>query len=80
MLFRSSEEFPDRQAAWSRAGLLAAEKILLMEKNTLFDSLTNKLEDYPKLRELFYSMLFLGKGSCIILIMILSSWNPCLAS
>lgn len=56
-----SEEFPDRQAAWSRAGLLAAEKILLMEKNTLFDSLTNKLEDYPKLRELLYSMLFLGE-------------------
>nr|WP_300817716.1 hypothetical protein [uncultured Acetatifactor sp.] len=56
-----SGEFPDRQAAWSREGLLAAEKILLMEKNTLFDSLTNKLEDYPKLRELFYSMLFLGE-------------------
>ena len=45
----------------SRAGLLAAEKILLMEKNTLFDSLTTKLEDYQKLRELFYSMLFLGE-------------------
>ncbi|MCI8692942.1 MAG: hypothetical protein HFH91_09430, partial [Lachnospiraceae bacterium] len=56
-----SGEFPDRQAAWSREGLLAAEKILLMEKNTLFDSLTNKLEDYPKLRELLYSMLFLGE-------------------
>ena len=42
-------------------GLLAAEKILLMEKNTLFDSLINKLTDYPKLRELLYSMLFMGE-------------------
>lgn len=56
-----SVDFPDRQAAWSREGLLAAEKILLMEKNTLFDSLVNKLTDYPKLRELLYSMLFLGE-------------------
>ena len=56
-----SVDFPDRQAAWSREGLLAAEKILLMEKNTLFDSLINKLTDYPKLRELLYSMLFLGE-------------------
>ena len=56
-----SAEFPDRQAAWSREGLLAAEKILLMEKNTLFDSLINKLTDYPKLRDLLYSMLFRGE-------------------
>ncbi len=54
-------EFPDRETVWSREGLLAAEKILLMEKNTLFDSLINKLTDYPKLRELLYSMLFLGE-------------------
>ena len=57
-----SGEFPDRQAAWSRDGLLAAEKILLMEKNTLFDSLTNKLTDYPKLQELLYSILFRGES------------------
>lgn len=56
-----SVEFPDRQAAWTREGLLAAEKILLMEKNTLFDSLINKLTDFPKLRKLLYSMLFLGE-------------------
>ena len=54
-------EFPDRETVWSREGLLAAEKILLMEKNTLFDSLINKLTDYPKLRDLLYSMLFRGE-------------------
>lgn len=56
-----SVEFADKRAAWTREGLLAAEKILLLEKNTLFDSLVNKLTDYQELRELLYSVLFLGE-------------------
>ena len=56
-----SVEFADRKAAWTREGLLVAVKILLQEKNTLFDSLINKVTDYPELRELLYSMLFTGE-------------------
>lgn len=33
----------------------------MSEKNTLFESLINKLADYPKLREIIYSLLFTGK-------------------
>lgn len=55
-----SETYPDRQSAWTKEGVLDAIKILLTEKNTLFESLVGKLSDYPKLRELVYSLLFTG--------------------
>lgn len=35
--------------------------MILSEKNTLFESLTNKLDVYPKLRELLYTALFSGE-------------------
>ena len=52
--------FEGKSAAWSKRGILAAEKLLLAEKNTLFESLNNKLNDYPKLREILHSILFSG--------------------
>lgn len=52
--------FSNRTEVWTKDGFLEAEKLLLMEKNSLFESLINKLTDYPKLRELLYSMLFQG--------------------
>lgn len=54
------EGFPDKVSAWTREGFLAAEKILLVENNPLFGSLTNKLTEYPKLREMLYSILMTG--------------------
>ena len=57
-----SEEFPDKRAAWTKEGFLEALKLLLNEKNTLFGSLLNKLNDYPKLKEVLYTLLFQGKG------------------
>ena len=47
---------------WSREGFLEAVKLLLNEKNTLFDSLTGKLEDYPELRDMLYLLLFQGQS------------------
>lgn len=38
-----------------------ALKILLEEKNLLYESLVNKLEDYPELRTVLYELLFTGK-------------------
>lgn len=55
-----SDEFPGRSRAWTKKGFLAAEKILLVEKNTLFESLIHKLEVYPELRSMMYSLLFEG--------------------
>lgn len=51
----------DKSVAWTKAGILEAVKILLSEKNTLFESLINKINDYPELREVLYSLLFIGR-------------------
>lgn len=53
--------FPDLSAAWTKDGLLEGLKILLAEKKALFESLVNKLTDYPQLREVIYTLLFNGK-------------------
>lgn len=46
--------------AWTKNGFLEAVKILLSEKNTLFETLINKVLDYPELRKMLYTMLFAG--------------------
>lgn len=58
-----SENFPEKKSAWTYAGFLAAERILAGEKNTLFESMVNKLYDLPELKEIVYSTLFAGRES-----------------
>lgn len=48
-------------APWTREGFYAAIRMLLKEQNPLFESLANKLNDYPELKEMLYTMLFCGK-------------------
>ena len=55
-----TESFTTRESVWTKAGVLAAVKILLKEQNTLFDDMTKKLLDYPKLKEMLQSILFSG--------------------
>lgn len=55
-------EFPDKGSAWTKEGFLEAVKLLLGEKNTLFESLINKLADYPELRKILNQLLFAGKN------------------
>lgn len=52
----------DKTKAWTKAGFLEAERMLLMEKNPLFESLINKLMDYPELKEMLEGLLFSGKA------------------
>ncbi|MBQ9142479.1 MAG: AAA-like domain-containing protein [Lachnospiraceae bacterium] len=47
--------------AWTYKGFLEAVKILLADKNTLFESMVAKLYEYPELKEMVYSLLFHGK-------------------
>lgn len=47
---------------WTKEGFLEAIKILSFEKNPLFDSLVNKLYDYPELGEMIRSILFTGNS------------------
>lgn len=51
------------KAAWTRDGFLQAERILLEEKNTLFDSLIRKLTDIPELDTLVKNILFTGTST-----------------
>lgn len=56
-----TKSFPDRAHAWTKDGLIEAEKLLVAENNTLFQSLTGKLTDYPQLRFVLYQLLFTGR-------------------
>lgn len=56
-----SERFTSKTSAWSYEGVLEAVKMLLSEKNTLFESLIGKLYDYPRLKQMVYSILFGGE-------------------
>ena len=55
-----TEGFADDSEVWTKKGFLEAVKILLSEKNTLFDSMVNKLEEYQELRDMIYQILFQG--------------------
>lgn len=54
-------DFRNLSEAWSRMGFLAAVRILVLEKNTLFDSLNHKLEEYPELERVIGKVLFNGE-------------------
>lgn len=46
--------------SWTKEGVEQAVKIILNEKNTLFDDMNKKLADYPELRNMIYKILFNG--------------------
>ncbi len=57
-----TDRFPDKSSAWTKEGFLEAIRILLAEKNTLFESLAGKLNDYPELKEMLALLLFQGQS------------------
>lgn len=57
------EQFETKASVWTKEGFLEAERMILSEKNTLFESLINKLSDYPELNEILYNLLFSGKSA-----------------
>jgi hypothetical protein len=54
-------KYMDEHHSWSKDGLVNANKALLIEKNPLFDSLINKLEDNENLKKLMGEILLKGK-------------------
>lgn len=54
--------FVSEKSAWTRDGFHEAVRMLLSEKNTLFESLNGKLLDHPELDAMLQSLLFTGKG------------------
>lgn len=55
-------DFASKSAAWTREGFYEAVRMILLEKNTLFESLIGKLTDYPELKEIIRTLLFTGKS------------------
>lgn len=52
----------NKSEAWTRNSFYEAVKILLSEKNTLFESLSEKLISYPELNIMLRSLLFSGRN------------------
>ena len=57
----SKKEGYNKCTAWTKKGFLEAARMLLSEKNTLFESMSEKLTSYPELNQMLYSLLFTGK-------------------
>jgi hypothetical protein len=53
--------FSSLNTVWTREGFFESVKMVLAEKNTLFDSLMGKLEDFPQLKETIRAILFGGQ-------------------
>ena len=51
-----------KQVAWTKEGFNEAVKMILSEKNTLFESLIGKLDSYPELNSILEPILFTGKN------------------
>ena len=56
------KEFADKKDVWSKAGFLEAVKVLLVSANPLFESLTDKLNAYPELKNIIFRLLFQGQS------------------
>ncbi|MFI3212526.1 MAG: AAA-like domain-containing protein [Eubacteriales bacterium] len=56
-----TEQFPTKESAWTKEGILQAIKLILDEKSTLFDSLIRKITDYKVVEGFVYTLLFSGK-------------------
>ncbi|WP_300573280.1 AAA-like domain-containing protein [uncultured Acetatifactor sp.] len=55
-------EYGTKDAAWTERGFLEALRMLLSERNTLFESLSEKLISYPELEAMLKALLFTGKN------------------
>ena len=52
----------DQEVLWNKEGIGEIVRRILMEKNTLFDSLMGKVHDNDRLREILYRILFAGEA------------------
>lgn len=59
---RKMPHFASKKTAWTKDGFHEAVRMILVEKNTLFESLTGKLMDYPELDVMLHSLLFTGRS------------------
>lgn len=60
-ILSSDDRFSDREHSWTKEGIVTAVKMIQSENNSLFESLTSKLYDYPDMRHLLYRLFFNGE-------------------
>lgn len=58
----AKDAYASKAEVWTMQGFQDAVRMLLTEKNTLFESLINKLHDYPQLNTMLKTLLFTGQG------------------
>ncbi len=54
-------EYPRKCQVWTKAGFLEAIRLLMGERNTLFDSLVGKIQNDQDLRNVLHGVIFQGK-------------------
>ena len=59
---RVRDEYEDLKLVWTENGFNEAVRILLAEKNPLFESLVGKICDYPELSVMLKTLLFTGRN------------------
>lgn len=60
-IISKEENLGTKKNAWTREGFQEAVKLFLAEKNTLFESLSEKLISYPELNKMLRTLLFTGR-------------------
>ena len=55
-----TEAFPSKSSAWTIKGFYEAEKMIVKEDNSLYQSLIRKINLCPELRTILYELLFTG--------------------
>lgn len=56
------EKFGTKHLVWTKEGVSEAVRLVLLEKNTLFESLLGKLTSYSELNVMLRTLLFTGKN------------------
>ena len=61
LVSRLCQILDEKKLHWNKEGFLEAEKNLLHERNTLFDDMVKKLNDFPEMRQMFKEILLNGR-------------------
>ncbi|MBQ9396142.1 MAG: AAA-like domain-containing protein [Proteobacteria bacterium] len=61
LVSRLCQILDEKKLRWDKDGFLDAEKELLHERNTLFDDMVKKLNDFPEMRQMFKEILLNGR-------------------
>ena len=60
LVSRICQIIDNEKLTWDKEGVLKAVNSILVERNTLFDSIVKKLDEYPELKRILKDILFAG--------------------